>query len=136
MTSSLPPAIPSAILQADHPSKITSRENVSVCTFWRGYRTKPPDLMISWGYPPIPQFLPIKTVMTEQKLWVGLRTGDHHLPRLPAFLIAAPFPSMDICLLTYWLMSSEQLNLGLLALWNRMGLTHKMTTPEAWWPTD
>ena len=46
----------------------------------------------------------------------GLSTQIHLLPRLLVFLIKVIFPSTDTCLLNYWLLSSEQLNLSLVTL--------------------
>lgn len=115
------------------PSKITSRENVLQSgIFWEDTEPKSSDWWLAEVIPsPIS---PYKTVMTGAELWVGLRI-ERPFSRLLALIAVFPFYG-HLPSLIHWAYEQEQLNLGLLALWNRMKLIRKMTTPEAWWPTD
>ena len=62
---------------------------------------------------PSSPIFPLKTVTAEQTPQGGLWTRVHLIPRLPAFLSKVLFLSMDSCLSSYWLLSSEQVKLSL-----------------------
>ena len=114
MTGSLTPEVPLAILQADHSGKISLwRDTWPVWSSGEGGRTHSPASMIHWGS--FPSNFPFKIYPGwAESLELILGHESTFSPRLPAFLIKAPFLSTDTCLSNYWLMSSKQPNLSLI----------------------
>lgn len=73
-----------------------------------------PTLLLPWLTETLLLFrFSLENVPSLLKIFgVRLKTWIYLLPKLPAFLIKAPFLSVDTCLSSYWILSGEQPNLS------------------------